>query len=134
MSSGQVDEAKAFIDAVCRSCRKRFGWFGRIVDQPACPRCGRKPDRASLERDQAQMDGFRQLLAEAREANPNWERWREARLAAGLTLRQAAGMFDVSPSTLSAIEQGHYKPSEGLAATMARCYSGDSEEDQGECP
>ena len=69
-------EGKAFIDATCKSCRKRIGYFGRVVDQPACPRCGHKPDRVDLERDQAEMNNFRELLFEIRQRNPDWECWR----------------------------------------------------------
>ncbi|MCW2667334.1 MAG: hypothetical protein JWN57_2296, partial [Frankiales bacterium] len=34
-------------------------------------------------------------------------RVKELRLARGMTLRQLAGLLDVSPATLSAIENGH---------------------------
>jgi DNA-binding XRE family transcriptional regulator len=118
------EETKGFMDATCRSCRKRIGWFGRVVDQPACPRCGWKPDRASMEAAQAEMDDFRQMLVELHEANPGWEHWRKARVAAGLTLLQAAKLLEVEPSNLSEIEQGRQSPSEALAGRMARCYEG----------
>ena len=118
-------DQKAFIDATCRSCRKRIGWFGRAVDQPACPRCGWKPDRASLEADQTAMNDFRELLAGLRKANPGWEHWRKARVAAGLTLGQAAKLLDVAPSDLSKIEQGKRQPSEALTGRMSRCYDGE---------
>ncbi len=118
------DDQKAFIDATCRSCRKRIGWFGRAIDQPACPRCGWKPDRATLEADQAMMDDFRETLLELREANPNWEHWRKARVGAGLTLRQAAKLLDVIPSDLSDIENGRKQASEALSSRMVRCYDG----------
>lgn len=119
------DDTKAFIDAVCRSCRKRIGWFGRAIDQPACPRCGWKPDRVTLAADQAAMDDFRKMLSEMREANPGWEHWREARVAAGLTLRQAAKLLDVTPSDLSDVESGQKRASEALVGRMARCYDGE---------
>jgi DNA-binding XRE family transcriptional regulator len=118
------DDQKAFIDAACRSCRKRIGWFGLVTDQPACPRCGWKPDRAALEADQAEMNNFRELLSELREANPAWEHWRKARVAAGLTLRQAAKLLEVTPTDLSVLEQGKKRPSEALAGRMSRCYDG----------
>jgi DNA-binding XRE family transcriptional regulator len=120
-----MEDTKAFIDATCRSCRARIGWFGRAVDQPACRRCGYKPDKASLEQAQSEMDDFRKLLEEIDEANPGWEKWHDARIAAGLTLRQAAKLLEVTPSNLSDIEQGRNKPSKALAGRMARCYAGD---------
>jgi DNA-binding XRE family transcriptional regulator len=69
-----------------------------------------------------------ELLAELRTANPGWDKWRKARVAAGLTLRQAAKILEVAPSDLSAIERGEQRPSEMLAARMARCYGGDQVE------
>lgn len=119
-------DTKAFIDATCPKCRKRIGWYGRIVDHPTCPRCGHRPDQANLERTQAEADKFTELLAALQEVNPGWEKWREARVAAGLTLRQAAKLFGVGPRELSEIEQGRTQPSQALAEQMARCYSGDN--------
>lgn len=115
----------AFIDASCRKCGARIGWFGRVMDRPACRRCGDRPDDAELQSDQTEMDNFREMLAELRQANPGWNQWQKARVAAGLTLRQAAKLLDVAPTTLSEIERGENRPSEALLARMIRCYSGD---------
>ena len=133
------EETKCFIDAQCRRCRKRIGWFGRAIDQPACQRCGLTPDRAAIERDQAEMDQFREILTELQKKNPNreiltelqkknpnWKTWRKARVDAGLTLRNAAKLLDVTPTDLSDIEQGRKTPSEALTGRMARCYQGDN--------
>ena len=119
-----MSETKAFIDAVCPRCRAKIGWYGRVVDRPACRRCGHTVDRAALEHDQAEMDNFQQLLAELREANPGWDKWRKARVSVGLTLRQAAKLLEVAPTTLSEIERGENRPSEALAGRMAQCYGG----------
>jgi len=118
-------ETKAFIDAVCPKCKAKIGWYGRPTDHPGCHRCGWKPNPADLEHDQAEMDNFRELLAELRTANPEWDKWRKARVAAGLTLRQAAKILEVVPTTLSEIERGENRPSEALANRMRRCYAGD---------
>jgi ribosome-binding protein aMBF1 (putative translation factor) len=115
---------KAFIDVSCPKCRRKFGWFGTMTERPPCPRCGHEIDKASLAHDQAKIDEFRTLLAERREANPNWDQWRKARVAAGLTLRQAAKILEVAPVMLAAIERGENKPSQALADRMARCYGG----------
>lgn len=40
----------AMNEATCPKCGKRFGWIGRVVAAPACPRCGQVLDKASLER------------------------------------------------------------------------------------
>ena len=120
-----MGESKAFIDAHCPKCHTRIGWYGRAVDRPACWRCGHQIPRAELERDQAKMDDFQEMLAELRQANPGWDKWQKARVAAGLTLRQAAKLLEVAPTTLSEIERGENRPSEALAGRMARCYGGD---------
>jgi len=114
----------AFIDVCCPKCRAKFGWYGRLMDRPPCPRCRFTIPREELERDQAKMDASRELLAELRQANPGWSKWRKARVAAGLTLRQAAKLLGVAPTTLSEIERGENQPSEALAARMVGCYGG----------
>jgi transcriptional regulator with XRE-family HTH domain len=68
------------------------------------------------------MDQFRELPAELRSADPRWEKWRKARLAAGLTLRQAAKLIDIAPSELSLIERAEAQPLPRLAAAMANVY------------
>jgi DNA-binding XRE family transcriptional regulator len=120
-----MDEpSKACIDARCPKCGAHIGWFGRVVDRPPCLRCGHRPPDTELQHDQEEIEAFRELLAELRQANPGWDKWRKARVAAGLTLRQAAKLLEVAPATLSEIEQGQNRPSEALAARMARCYGG----------
>lgn len=119
-----MPHSAAFIDAKCRRCGAHIGWHGRVTDRPACPRCGDKVPQEDLAADQAEMDSFRQLLRELREANPKWDKWQNARVAAGLTLRQAAKLLEVDPATLSEIEQGKNTPSQFLADRMANCYGG----------
>lgn len=116
----------AFYDARCPFCGAHVGWSGRVTDCPPCPRCGQMPKAEKLAADQAEIDDFRQLLKELRDADAGWERWREARLAAGLTLRQAAKLIDVPPSTLEDIEQGRAAPMPGLLERMRRCYGGEA--------
>lgn len=38
----------ALIDVRCRKCNKRYGFSGKMTDQPPCPRCGHVPDPAKL--------------------------------------------------------------------------------------
>ena len=38
-----------FIDARCPNCDAKIGWMGRMVDRPACPKCGHRPPQAELE-------------------------------------------------------------------------------------
>lgn len=113
------------IDASCLKCRRRFGWAGRVVDRPPCPRCGFMPARADLEHDQQQLNDFRELLSELQTANPGWDKWQRARVAAGLTLRQAAELIGLSPTDLSAIERGESKPTADTASAMRQVYCGD---------
>lgn len=47
---------------------------------------------------------------------------RQQRVDAGLVLRQAAELFGISPSHLSAIEQGREPCGETLAAMMREVY------------
>lgn len=118
------EETKAFIDAACKRCHARIGWYGTVLEHPGCPRCGWKPDLRTLKADHDEMVSFRELLAELRAANPGWDKWQKARVAAGLTLRQAAKLLEVAPTTLSDIERGESRPSDALAGRMARCYGG----------
>lgn len=119
-----MEDVAGFMDASCPRCRRKIGWYGRVVDRPPCPRCGHQIDAATLEHDQAQLNDFRELLAELRQANPGWDTWRKARVAAGLTLRQAARLIGMEPLTLNEIEQGRAQPCPPLADRMARCYGG----------
>lgn len=113
-----------FIDASCPRCKAHIGWYGTVLDHPECHRCGYQPGMGKMKHDQEEMDSFWELLNELRQANPSWDKWRKARVAAGLTLRQAAKILEVTPTDLSKIEQGQSKPSESLAARMASCYGG----------
>lgn len=124
-----MSETKAFIDASCRRCGAHIGWYGTVLEHPGCRRCGTKPDPERLKADHEEMQNFRELLKELRAANPGWDKWQKARVAAGLTLRQAAKLLDVTPAMLSEIERGQNRPSEDLAGRMARCYQGITEED-----
>lgn len=117
-------DACGMIDVSCPKCRRRFGWAGRVVDRPPCPRCGFMPARADLEHDQQQLNDFRELLSELQTANPGWDKWQKARVAAGLTLRQASELIGMSAADLSAVERGEVKPSDEAAARMRQLYSG----------
>ena len=119
-----MSETKAFIDACCKRCRARIGWYGTALEHPGCHRCGWKPNPETLKTDHEEMVNFRKLLAELRTVNPGWETRRKARVAAGLTLRRAAKLLEVAPTTLSEIECGENRPSDALSGRMARCYGG----------
>lgn len=118
-------ESKAFIDAQCPKCRRKIGWFGTALDHPGCSRCGWKPDRVQLEADHKKMTECRETLAALKTNSPGWEVWGKARVLAGLTLRQAAKILEVTPSDLSDVEHCRAKPSEALADRMRRCYEDD---------
>jgi len=113
----------AFYDARCPRWGRRVGWFGELKDRPAC-RCGHRPPDSELQADQQEMDAFRQLLAELQWADPAWDKCLKARVAAGLTLRQAAKLLEVAPETLAQIERGEGRPSQALAEWMAHCSGG----------
>lgn len=115
-----------FMDASCRKCGAHIGWHGRVIDMPRCRKCGAEPDRKRLEADQAEIDNFRELLTELRQANPGWDKWQKARVSSGLSLRQAAKMLGVTPTELSDYEQCRKVPSEAFAQRMSDCYSGEN--------
>jgi len=118
-------ETVAFIDARCKKCGAHIGWHGRVVDMPDCRRCGAKPDRIALGHDQHEIDEFQQLLRELRsDDKKSWDKWRKARVAAGLTLRQAAKQLEIPAYHLSLIEQSTASPVPKFAAQMAACYGG----------
>jgi hypothetical protein len=45
----------AFIDMTCGKCKRRYGWFGNLMDANPCPHCGWKPDKKELAKDEALM-------------------------------------------------------------------------------
>jgi DNA-binding XRE family transcriptional regulator len=109
------------IDASCPKCRRRFGWAGTMATMPACPGCGYRPPQSELDANAAEMDAFRELL-KTRPQDGTGETLRQQRLAAGLTLRQAAKQLELSPSTLSALEQGQTQLSAEVALAMIEVY------------
>lgn len=113
----------AFIDARCRKCNTRIGWFGKMTDMPACHRCGAEPDRAALESDQAKMDEFQRLLA-TRTKDSSADDLRKRRLAAGLTLTPVADRLRVSAATVSGWERGVGKPNDLQSAILDELYGG----------
>lgn len=44
-----------FFDAICPVCGKRYGWCGRLIDRPACPRCEHNISPQELESDEQQI-------------------------------------------------------------------------------
>lgn len=114
----------ALIDARCRKCKAAIGWHGRMVDMPACHKCGAEPDRAALAKDQSQMDEFARLLA-LRTKDCSGSDLRKRRLAAGLTLTPVADRLHVSVATVSGWERGEGQPNDQQAALLDLLYGGD---------
>ena len=107
----------AFIDVQCEKCGRRFGWYGEMTDRPPCPACGHRPPQEDLE-DQARR--FRAMMDAAAEADFN--PFRLARKACELTLRAAARLLGMTPTALSAVEQGRTKPPPDLVRRAAALY------------
>lgn len=122
--------SNAFFDASCRKCKRRIGWTGKVTDQPPCPTCGTEPDRAQLKADQDEIESFQKLLAEMKKKNPAFVTWQPARVKAGLTLRQAAELLGITPSDLSAFENGRYIPTAEQITAMGKLYSGEWDGDE----
>src|ERR1700737_4030596 len=99
----------AMIDVSCPKCNKRFGWGGDMVDRPPCPKCGYRPPQSELEAADKEMEAFAlRLLTHPK--NADLATRRQQRVDAGLTLRQAAKLLGVTPSTLSDVEWGRAEP------------------------
>ena len=58
-----VNITRAFMDATCPLCGKRFGWNGNLLDRPVCPKCGHRPTE---EDRQAAQDRFDAMLKKAK--------------------------------------------------------------------
>lgn len=67
----------AFNDGSCAKCKGRYGWTGRAVDKPACPKCGHVPsekEKAELEADGKVMDEMVEyLLARKEKRRQPWD-------------------------------------------------------------
>jgi ribosome-binding protein aMBF1 (putative translation factor) len=113
--------AAAMIDVACPHCGKKYGFAGRVIDCPPCPRCGKEPDRAGLEHDQAILDEFAEFAREWKERGRLVKPGRQ-RMAAGLTRRQAAKILGVDVLLLADVEAGRAEPGAELAAKMAAAY------------
>ena len=108
----------SMIDAQCPKCRKRFGWSGRMVDKPACPRCGHADPREELEAADQEMDELRRLLASRPSANV----CRKQRVCAGLTLHQAAKQLDIAAPLLADYEHARRPLPDDMVERMREAY------------
>jgi DNA-binding XRE family transcriptional regulator len=105
------------IDATCPKCGRRIGWSGKMVDRPKCRRCGHRPPESELAAADLEMEEFEKRLAAL-----DVPQLRQHRVDAGLTLRQASRLLGISPTELSAYEQGTAEPSAATARQMAEVY------------
>lgn len=62
---------RGFFDRTCRSCKKRYGWSGRVSDVPPnCPKCGvalTEREKEALASDEAQIEAFRKQLLDMKD-------------------------------------------------------------------
>jgi len=42
MSKTKEKPIIGFFDVACPKCQKRYGWHGKITDEPPCPKCGHR--------------------------------------------------------------------------------------------
>lgn len=110
-----------FIDVSCPKCNRKHGWFGEMVQRPACPRCGHQVDPKKLTEVQAKMDEMERLLL-TRPKDAKGRDLMEMRKMAGLTVRQAAVQLGVKPSDLSDWEWGRVVLPADVAAKMEATY------------
>ena len=106
------------IDVACEKCGRRIGWRGRMADRPACPRCEYRPAQAELEAADAKIQEMQRLLS----SRPVAEYCRRQRVAAGLTLRQAAIRLGLTGTELSDYEEGCRALPDALAQQMGALY------------
>lgn len=111
----------AMIDASCPKCGRRFGWCGSMSNRPACPKCGHRPPQEELDSAEAEMEAMEKLIL-TRPRDASIEMRRQQRVAAGLTLRQAAKLLGMTPADLSAVEQGRMEPAPELLEKMSEVY------------
>ena len=73
------------------------------------------------------MPGSNDVVTGVRTTEPLGVRLRQARLAAGLTLRETAQALEVSPATWSAIENGHTRIGEPRLLAAAHLFGADAD-------
>lgn len=111
-----------FFDATCTKCRRRYGWTGTYLTKPpVCPYCGSAGHQPALESDMEMIRQARELFHEYKTATPGPTR-KNQRIAAGLTVGQAAPRLDLTPEVLKAVEDGSVACTEELAAKMNKVY------------
>jgi ribosome-binding protein aMBF1 (putative translation factor) len=109
------------IDLRCHACGHGYGYRGEPRDCPPCPRCKVPPERKDMGHDQEVMDEFRSFLRDWKERK-TLARPGRVRMAAGLSLRQAAKLLDCDPTSLAEVEHGSAALTPELAAKMADAY------------
>ena len=105
-------------DATCSKCHRRIGWSGGMANRPACPSCGYRPPQEELDAADAEMRRAEELLL----SRPNASVCREQRIAAGLTLLQAAKMLGINGFQLSELEWGRAEIDAAMEQKMADVY------------
>jgi DNA-binding transcriptional regulator YiaG len=111
------------IDATCPKCKKRIGWQGSMLDQPACPRCGTQAQVEDLSALQQLLDQDHRLIAtHPRDASPR--DLQTMRVMAGLSLGQAARLIGIERRDLERFEAGdmELKDFPQFADRMAEIY------------
>lgn len=111
----------AMMDGRCTKCGRRIGWCGTMSNMPACPKCGHRPPQADLDADEAEMEAFREQLR-THPKNADADMRRKQRVAAGLTLRQAAKLLGMGPNQLADLEHGREELTPEMAELMAQVY------------
>jgi|ERR1700723_578777 len=106
-----------FIDARCPNCDAKIGWMGRMVDRPDCRKCGHRPPQSELEAADSKMDELERKML----ADPTND-YRQRRVCAGLTLRDAAVKIGVSASVLSGWENRGEQPTPEQLSRMDEAY------------
>ena len=89
-------------------------------NRPAC-HCGHRPPQEELDTISARMEAFQERLR-THPGKASADVRRLQRIDAGLTLRQAAKLLNISPVELSDYESCRAEPSAAVCERMAEVY------------
>lgn len=112
---------RGMIDWQCGICHRKYGhvWVEGAPPR-SCPHCGSPPTEKQF-KDMNALAELVMLLDKNAEGMTPAELQR-ARIAAGLTLDQAAKILGVTPDQLNAVELGHRSLDKSLAVAIDNAY------------
>lgn len=118
----KLPNVRGLFDTTCKFCKHRFGWCGRLVDKPACPKCGKRDGDKRLLRD---AERVRCVFTSVSSRSPLGPQMRVKRHQTGLSPIQAAGRLGISAVWLQDFENEKVPaPSKATIERMLDVYEG----------